>query len=368
MKNCTKKNNKAVKNNYEYFCGIDIHKKKSYVYIVDNNGNRVLSKNISTTKTEYTKLFSQFDSSAIQVAIEIGSITFTYCDLFNNLGIDYHIVNTTTHLAIATSTKKTDKNDAKRLAINLWKEVLPEQVYMPTKEERELRILITHRSRYVKQQTRLINKTMAFLSNYDIVLKRKQLKSHETWEKLEKQIMEGDNNVLKLLFKKAFKEMYFLWETITELEELLLSLVKNNKEFYEKYQLLTSIPGVAFVTAITIIGIVGDISRFDNVRQFASYLGLCPKVRDSGGKQYGSRKITKRGNGLLRGYLCQGVISMLNSKKPEAIPLQTIYDGLKKRRGWKKARVAMSRKYSHIIFGILKYGKPYNPAMVIKTA
>lgn len=366
MKDFTRKND-LIQERKKYYCGIDIHKKKSYFYIIDDKGDRVLSKNIKTSRKEYEELLQNFIETELHIAIEVGILTFSYCELFSEMGFDYHIVNTLKHTAISKSSNKTDKNDAKRLAINLWKDVLPEKVYMPTKEERELRILVHLRSNYVKSQTRLLNSTMALLSSYGIVLKKKELKKYKVWEKLEEKIMESESEVLKLAFSKAFKEYHFLLESISDTEELIYKLIYSNKDFKKKYELLITIPGVSLIIASTVIALVGDINRFKNVKQFVKYLGLTPKVRDSGGKQYGSRKITKQGYGLLRGYLCQGAISISGSKKEQVIPLKTWYEKTKSRRGWQKARIAMTRKLGHIIFGVLRHGKKYNPKMVTLT-
>lgn len=367
MKDCTRQKEPKSKNTeklFQYYCGIDIHKKKSYFYIIDNKGKRVFSGNIDTRIESYRKLLDQFDPEGIQIAIEIGSLTFTYCELFVEMGISFHIVNTSKHYAIAKSNSKTDRKDAKRLAINLWKDVLPQKVYMPTREERQLRVLISHRAYYVRQQNRLVNKTMAILAGYRIVLKRKELRKYEVWTKLEEQIKAGDNRILKHIFPQAWEEMHRIWECITKTEELLMELIQESKEFTKKYNLLLSIPGVGFISAVTIICIAGNINRFQNVRQFAKYLGLAPKVRDSGGKQYGSRKITKEGNGLLRGYLGQCVLAMIRTKDIEAIALQEWYERVKKKRGWKKGKVAAARKLAHIAFGVLKHETPYSATLV----
>lgn len=371
MKNCTRQKEpdaktieKIIEKSFQYYCGIDIHKKKSFFYIIDNKGRKVFSANIDTSFEAYRNLLEKFEPDEIQIAIEIGGLTFTYCELFLEMGISFHIVNTVKHYAIAKSTSKTDKKDAKRLAINLWKDVLPQKVYMPTPEERELRQLVNHRAAYIKQENRIINTTMAILASHQIVLTRKALRSYETWGKIADKIKDSDQRVLKNIFFHSWKEMHQLWEFTTETETMLMNLIEENKEFTAKYNLLNSIPGVGFITAITVIGLAGNIDRFQNVRQFAKYLGLAPKVRDSGGKQYGNRKITKEGNGLLRGYLGQCTLAMIRTKKESARPLQEWHEAVKKRRGWKKGRVAATRKLAHIIFGVLKFEMPYDPTKV----
>jgi transposase len=125
--------------------------------------------------------------------------------------------------------------------------------------------------------------------------------------------------------------------------------------------LLESIPGIGLMTISAIIAYMGDISRFHDSRSVCSYFGLVPRVRESGEQKGGSR-ITKCGNSLLRGYLLQGALTILRYKsKPETIGFIDFYTGIKIRRGWKKARVALARKLLSVAFGVIKHHQCFDP-------
>ena len=70
------------------------------------------------------------------------------------------------------------------------------------------------------------------------------------------------------------------------------------------------------------------------------------------------------GNSLLRGYLTQVAVAVLRSRCTDALPLQFWYERLRKKKGWRTARVALARKMTAIAFGVLKTNRPFDPGMI----
>ena len=90
-----------------------------------------------------------------------------------------------------------------------------------------------------------------------------------------------------------------------ELIELLESQIKNIEEqvsdFIKKSDnVITSIPGISYMTAAIIISEIGDINRFDNPGQVLAFAGLDPSVKQSGTFNASSTRMSKRGSSLLR--------------------------------------------------------------------
>jgi transposase len=133
------------KNAIKLYSGVDLHKKKSFVYVIDTNGDKVISKEIVTSQKSFAEFFSPYDSSEIIVAVEISSLTFWLCDVLSAQGVEVYVVNTLENRYLSHSVKKTDKEDARKLAIQLWKDILPNPVYIPKREERDLRRLVSQR-------------------------------------------------------------------------------------------------------------------------------------------------------------------------------------------------------------------------------
>jgi len=142
---------------------------------------------------------------------------------------------------------------------------------------------------------------------------------------------------LKLLLDRF--EMYR-----KEQAELDKALVKLSKE--PRYKVpcaeLRKMPGVGLLVAMTFLTEMGDLLRFDNRRQVAAYLGLCPSSNESGQKDDRKGRITRQGPARLRKMLCQAAWVSVNRCEQAASDYHRIKQNQKSRS--KKALVAMMRK------------------------
>ena len=102
---------------------------------------------------------------------------------------------------------------------------------------------------------------------------------------------------------------------------------------------LMTVPGVNLVCAATFLGAIGDPSRFFTSRKLVAYLGLDPKVRQSGEAPARSGRISKRGSASARWALVEAAWSVV--KQPG--PLRAFYERVRARRGHSKAIVATAQ-------------------------
>lgn len=348
------------------YCGIDLHAKKSFIYLLNEKGEKIKTKEIDTDEQSFISFFEPFvENNEVYSAIEVSSLTFQYCNILRAIGISVYVVNPLKNAYISKSMKKTDKEDAKRLAIGLWKDILPEPVYIPSYEELQLRKLVSHRAFLVKEKTRLINRMRNRLREKEIKIPLRTFNKVNKIETVLQTISKTTQAILHFEMFQLFEQFKILEEQINKTEQLIVSQIEKDSEFKKMYRLLLTIPGMGKITSAAFISRVGkDVKRFKNVRKLISFFGQCPKVRESGGKTIGNQGITKQGNGMLRGYLSQAAIGALRSKRKEAIPLKIWYETIRKRKGWKKARVALSRKIAATCYGVLVHQKPYNPMLV----
>ena len=128
---------------------------------------------------------------------------------------------------------------------------------------------------------------------------------------------------------------------------------------------LTTIPAIGELTAITIYAWVGDISRFGNARQLASYAGLVPSVHQSGDVSR-SGGITKEGSGQLRACLVQcGHVLLWKCTHEDAQPLRATADRVHTARARRKiAVVTAARHLLRIAFYVLRDGSVYQPELL----
>jgi transposase len=350
------------------FAGVDLHNENFYVHIIDQDERKCDSRKVPTTEEDVRKYFEPFRGLDIAVAVEIGNPTFWFCDILEDMGIEYFIVNTLEYQRTSNSKKKNDKRDARNLAFDLKRKNLPKvAVFKPNPTQRQLRTLITHRHQYVKDRVRTTNRTYSFLSSRGIKVKKRSLRdSLKYWEGLFALLKEQDPFISAelRLYHQDFKR---LTGHIKDIEHRIHQLIKAH--YLDTYNRLNTVPGIGFVIASALIALVGDWSRFKSSKKIVGYLGLASATRETADRKLkGHGAITKEGSSLMRSYLIQGGLCIIRSRQKKTIPLQRWYENIRIRKGWKKARVALVRKVCEIIFAMIRNGTDYDPLLLTKNS
>lgn len=120
------------------------------------------------------------------------------------------------------------------------------------------------------------------------------------------------------------------------------------------------IPGVGPITALSFYSAIDAPERFRRSADVGPYLGLVPRVRQSGGTVARFR-ISKAGNTMTRQHLVGAAMVILRATTKES-ELKIWGLGLRERRGWGKARVAVARKLASIMLAMWKSGAAFNPS------
>lgn len=150
----------------------------------------------------------------------------------------------------------------------------------------------------------------------------------------------------------------YLAKQIKQLEEKIKIHIKQHAELKEKIDLLKTIPGMGDKTAQRIVAFIGEVSRFTHPKQMTAYVGLNPRQRQSGSSIQGCVGISRIGNAYLRKILYMPALVAI---KHNPI-IKTFYANLiGKGKPKKLAICAAMRKLVHLIYGILKSGKPFDP-------
>lgn len=161
----------------------------------------------------------------------------------------------------------------------------------------------------------------------------------------------------------------FLLQTVESLKARLKEMEKQLEVFvcaeHEKlYKTLQSIPGVGPKTSAALIVCTNGFRNFENSKQLCAYVGLSPRIFESGSSIRGKGRICKLGNPYLRRclYMCAVASQGCN-------PVCSAYkDGLMERgKATKVALVAVANKLLRIIFAIAKSGKSWNPQEVQRS-
>src|SRR5215204_5669014 len=127
---------------------------------------------------------------------------------------------------------------------------------------------------------------------------------------------------------------------------------------------LMTVPGVNFIVAATFMAAIGDIGRFPDRRKLTAYLGLDPRVRQSGNTPANHGHISKQGSGSARHALVEACWSTVRQPGPIA----AFYARVKAKRGHSIAIVAAARKLACLFWCLLSRGEDYAFAQPSLTA
>ena len=150
----------------------------------------------------------------------------------------------------------------------------------------------------------------------------------------------------------------YLDEQIEKIKQQIAEHIEGNPELKNKKALLSSIPGIGPATIAAILAEINIFKRCDEVRKVVAFIGLAPKEKVSGTSIKGKPRLCKIGHARLRKALYMPALVSIRYN-PVIIDF---YRRLKsKGKNGKVIVCAIMRKLVHIIFGILKSGKPFDP-------
>jgi transposase len=123
----------------------------------------------------------------------------------------------------------------------------------------------------------------------------------------------------------------------------------------EEIRRLMTVPGIGWLTALSLVSVIGDIARFPSPRQLVGYLGLDPRVRQSGERKARCGHISRQGQGHARAMLIEAAHAAVKSPGP----LRAFYRRIKARRGSQVAICATARKLTVYAWQLLSNEEDY---------
>jgi transposase len=310
------------------YVGIDVHRKRSQVAVVTEDGTVQLNKNTVNGTEPLLRLIGDL-APGTPVAFEAAFGWGWLIQLLEDYGFDPHLVHPLRCKAIASARLKNDKVDAAILAQLLRADLLPEAWIAPL-EVRQLRALLRHRASLVRLGTSLRNRIHAVAADhgYD------RPASYWTgpgrgW------LAELD---LPAISREIVTDCLAVIDGLAPLIDRIDGELRQHAKADPRVKTLTTLPGVGQFTALMMLAEIGDITRFPNARKLASWAGLTPTVRGSDLKvRHGH--ISKQGSAWLRWVLNQA--AQTAKRSPD---FAATYAAISKRRGNKIATIAIARK------------------------
>jgi transposase len=336
-----------------HYCGLDVSRTSTHVYIEDAQGRRVKREVVATTPTGLASALERQAERGLRVAIEAGNQTAWIVDLLREMGAKVHVVHPLKVKLIAESKKKTDRIDAQLLAHLLRIGGLPEPVHVPSYRSRELRGLLVARRQLVRMRTQALNVVRGLLRQQRVTLRARALLTRDGWTELE-------TAVVSPALREVVEAYHATVTAVTAALQALDRQLARRAARDPRVARLETIPGVGPVSAQTLVAAVDTIERFPTAKKLVAYSGLAPSVRASGERvEYG--RITKEGRSEIRAVWVQAAHAVLAVKDAAAHPLQVWCERVARRRGKKTALVALARKLLTIAFHLLQKRTTFDP-------
>ena len=305
--------------------------------------------------------------------------------VFNILEDEINIYLTHPKYVKAIKGKKTDKKDSKWIC-DLFKHDLIKFSFIPPKEIRALREISRYRYKLVGMRSSERNRyqNCMTVSNIGIgsVFSDPFGKSAQAIMKevLESDIIE-DEKILKCIHRSCKNkdkildsikhcnietdQRFKMNESMTHMEELQvhidnceIEMMKRAAPMFDRFMHITQLPGISTLSAILIISEIGvDMKQFESDKQLTCWAGLAPANNESANKKK-SVRISKAGQ-YLKPLLVQCALGAIKDKEGY---FGIKYSRIKKRRGHKKAIIAIARMMLVSIYHMILTGETFNPS------
>lgn len=370
-------------------CGMDVHKNIIVATIVKTNDSGIAeyfqrqfnSQNYSLYELKvWLKEYECFE-----VAME--STGKYWIPIFNVLEDEINVYVIHPKYTKAIKGKKTDKKDSKWIA-DLFRHDLVKFSFIPPKEIRQLRELSRYRIKLVGMRSseslryqnsltvsniglasvlsdstaKSARNVMSLALNSETITEKEikallkagaKKKAQEVLKSLEGRRVENDQRLKMSIASGHMNELD------KHIEELEIEMTKRCIPYSSYIECMVQIPGISYMASMAIIAEIGtDMEQFETDKQLACWAGLSPANNESANKKK-SVKISKAGS-YIKPLLVQCALAAIKSNSESYYRIK--YERIKKRRGHKKAIIAIARMMLVAIYHILLTGETFNPS------
>jgi transposase len=325
------------------YVGIDLHRKRSQIAALDEQGTEVLSRRVANDPEALKAILDELGGE-LRVALEATYGWEWLAELLEAEGHELHLSHPLRTKAIAAARVKTDAVDARTLAHLLRTDLLPE-AYVAPRQLRDLRDLLRHRIVLTRMRTALKNRVHALLARQGIQQSHADLFGAG-----------GRRFLAALPLRKPPRR---------RLDSLLALIDDFDREVEQakreidalavddpRVAVLTQLRGIGPYTAMLLIAEIGEISRFRSARHLCAWAGLTPTVRSSADKARLGH-ISQQGSPHIRWALVESAQKAVEGSGP----LRAAFERIAKRRGRKIAKVAVARRMLTLCFYGLRDGE-----------
>jgi len=337
-----------------FYCGIDLSARDSHLCVVDENLSIHLRQKSANELPRISNLLDPFKPH-LKIVVESTFNWYWLVDGLQLLGFDVCLAHTLGLSMITKAKIKTDRRDAFSLAKLLSAGLIPKAYIYPA-STRPLRDLLRRRLRVVQMRSREYGSLRQLLLRQGILsTSRNHIKLADdadllTWL---------THPLVRMNAAQGIERIDMLSRQIAELEQQILDLTCDKAD----YKRLIGIAGIGKILALTILYEVGEITRFNSLRQFSSYCRLVPGVAQSGAVSRRGRS-SKQGNHYLKSAFNQAAVAAVRSYPA----IRRCFERhLGRHRGSARKLVAynvIAHKLAQAVFHVLRDGADYREELL----
>ncbi len=320
--------------------GIDVHRDFCELAISEDGRLRSAGR-VASTPAELALLAASLQADDV-VALETTGNALAIARILEGHVARVVVASAKELHAISDAKAKTDRRDARTLARLLAAGML-EGTWLPDEATRALRRRLQRREQLVRQRSRLKNEIHATLyRNLSGAGPASDLFGTAGRRWLAGLALPADE---RETVDGCLRVLDFLGDEVDHLEQAVACQALASPEIRR----LVTIPGVNLITAATLMAVIGDVGRFASARKLVGYLGLDPRVRQSGSAAARMGRISKEGAASARRVLCEAAQAAMRTPGP----LRAFGQRVGARRGHQVAVVAVARKLASLAWRLL---------------
>jgi transposase len=333
------------------YVGLDVSLKTTFVCILNAEGTKLQEGEVESTPEAIANFLQKTALEIKHIGLESGSLTRYLKKGLQKMGYKVAIMESRRMAAILTTIiNKTDKNDARGIAEALRAGHFRECI-LRSDMATEIRSFLNMRQTAVEERTHIVSSIRGHLKVYGIKFAKKAGKKFRS-------VVEEAIRDLPLIVQRVVGGLLNIFDTLDREIGLMDEVIEEIASQDEDVQLLQTIDGVGPITALAFKAEIDDPQRFANSKNVAAYIGLTPSQYSSGEvKRQGG--ISKKGSKRTRYLLVEAANALLTRCKAWS-KLKAWGLKIQKKKGNRKAIVAVARKLAVIMHRMLITRKPFD--------
>jgi transposase len=324
------------------YCGIDLHARRMYVCILNQDGEIMLHRNMKANPEPFLKAIAPYREEMV-VAVECLFTWYWLADLRAQEGIPFVLGHALYMKAIHGGKAKNDKIDAHKIAVLLRGGMLP-QAYVYPADMRATRDLLRRRMYLTRTRAELLAHIQHTNSQYNLpeIGKKLAYKAHRDGV--------AERFPDPAVQKSMQVDLALLGSYDPLLSDLALHIVKAAQPHdANTLYLLQTVPGIGKILSLVLLDEIHDIQRFPSVQDVVSYCRLGKCATESAGKRSGTAG-TKMGHAYLTWAFSEAAVLFLRDHPAG----QKYLTRLEKKHGQGNALTLLAQKLGRAVYDMLK--------------